>query len=421
MRVGLPLAQGARLRVSLDERGVELPLCGIMPAEGGLTALEWTSESLSAGDDAGANVCVRQAPFVRGVHLVGTVGLDGLPGFLADSLPDAWGRLLVDRQVRKSGILPQSLRGFDRLAIVGPRGAGALVFAPEVPLAPERGEELDLDQLLRGAEAILAGEESPVLEQLERVGGSAGGSRPKAWIAVDASGRIRSGAHALAEGESGWLVKFRAPRHDPEDIGPLEFAYAKMAMAAGLEVPEPRLFETSRGRYFAGRRFDRDGTRRIHVLTAAGLLNVSAEQALATDYIDLLALTRHLTRSEAEVLAAYRHAAFNVLAHNRDDHLKQFAFVRHDGAWRRAPAYDLTYQQGPGGEHTLLVAGEGRHPGSGELHELARRSGLRERAARRVLDEVRDAVSRWGAFAAEAGVGVMSTRQISDAIRANGK
>lgn len=416
MTTTLPLPAGARLRV---ERADDAPLalCTLSALQGqrGVVALEWTEAARAAEDDAGANLVVRQAPFTRGVHRVGRPDLDGLPGFLADSMPDAWGRLLVDRQLRQAGLQPASLRGIDRLAIVGARGPGALTYAPEVPLGDDDagGEHFDLDRLARGAALVLEGEAPDVLDALQRAGGSAGGSRPKVWAALSEAGTLRSGAHGLRAGECGWLIKFRAPKSDPEDVGQLEYAYALMARAAGIDIAEPRLFvSTSGARYFGSRRFDREGPRRIHVRTVAGFLNVAPEVATAQDYADLLAIVAHVTRSDADVMAMFRVAAFNVLAHNRDDHLKQFAFRWRDGRWRLAPAYDLTFSAGPGGEHTLLVAGEGRAPGVAHLRELAERRRLKTRAVNRILDDVRAAIAEWPTHAANAGVSEASTAQV---------
>jgi serine/threonine-protein kinase HipA len=410
--VRLPLPERARLRVTLWE-AEPLELCALARAEHSNTALEWTQAALGRGDDGGANVVVRQAPFTPGVHRVGKPSLDGLPGFLADSLPDSWGRLLIDRQLRAAGVLPNTLSGFDRLAIVGHRGPGALVFEPEIPLSKVQHDKIDLDSLAQSAEVLLKGRDPELLDCLAQAGGSAGGSRPKAWIAEGSDGVLRSGARLLNNGETGWLVKFRAPAHDPEDIGVLEFAYAQMAIAAGLEVAKPRLFEAPKGCYFGSQRFDRHGSRRVHVLTAAALLNVPPEQAMAADYVDLLKLTRFVTRSEAEVVEAFRLAAFNVLAHNRDDHLKQFAFRRIDGVWRRTPAYDLVFNEGPRGEHTLLVAGEGRRPKAQHLEQLADLAGVKPKVAHGVIDQVRHAVSGWPSLAREAGLSAKTANHVA--------
>ena len=412
----LPLPQGARVRVTLDEEN-PLELCGIARSSTGLTHLEWTPDSRARGDDAGANIVNRQCAHEAGVHTVGKAALDGLPGFLADSLPDAWGRLLIDRQVRSRGVNPAALSGLDRLAIVGQRGPGALVYEPEADLGAANSAALDLDDLAREAQVVLSGGQAELLDELVRAGGSAGGSRPKAWVAAAPDGTLRSGAHDLSADEVGWLVKFRAPQHDPEDIGALEMAYAQMALAAGLDVAVPRLFETKSGRYFGSRRFDRESGRRIHVLTAAGFLNVSAAESLAADYVDLLKLTRHITRSEPEVWEAFRHAVFNVFAHNRDDHLKQFAFRRFAGVWHRTPAYDLTFSEGPGGEHSLLVGGEGKRPGSDALLRVAKQSGVAETMARGVITQVREAVSAWPEHAAAAGVSLETTHEVWTRLR----
>ncbi len=411
----LPLPPHARVRVALADaqHAPAFDLCALARFEREGMALEWTPEALARTEDAGANVAVRQAPSVPGVHRVGRPKLDGLPGFLADSLPDSWGRLLLDRQLRARGIAPRALTGLDRLALVGARGPGALTYRPEIPLT-DKTEVVDLDDLAAASEAVLTGRDPELLDHLAHAGGSAGGSRPKAWITESAGGSIRSGTDPLRPGETGWLVKFRAPHHDPVDVGPLEFAYARMALAAGLEIAEPRLFEGQAGRYFASRRFDREGGHRVHVLTAAGLLDVAPSEALAADYVDLLKLTRHVTRSEVEVKAAYRHAVFNVLAHNRDDHLKQFAFRRRAGTWTRTPAYDLVFNEGPGGEHTLLVAGAARNPGPEDLSLLAERADLDTRVARKIVTEVRAAVARWPDFAAAARVSPATTREVAE-------
>ena len=417
----LPLPSGVRVRVMLSE-GDAAPrfLASIARLPDGRTAWEWSPASLASGDDAGINVVKRQAPLIPGVHVVGRRELEGLPGALFDSLPDAWGRLLTDRALRKRGVLSAQLHGIDRLAVVGDRGPGALSFVPDFPLGDDSSAALDLDWLATEAELLLDGNRAApeALAELARVGGSAGGSRPKAWIAVNDVGYLRAGASTLRPGETGWLVKFRAPRADPEDIGRLEYAYAKMASAAGVDVPEPWLIETTRGAYFASKRFDRAGERRVHVLTAAGLLDVAIEQALAADYGDLLRLVRVVTRSETEVLAAFRLAVFNVLAHNRDDHLRQFAFMREGGIWRRAPAYDLTFSEGPGGEHTLLVAGEGRRPSRSHLEALGSKAGIKEGAVRAVLEGVTGAIARWEAFAKDVDVSASSRRRVRSALKA---
>ncbi len=420
------MTTGRRAAVTLEG----LPLCGLAAADGGTTALEWTPEALRTGEDAGANLVVRQAPAVAGVHRVGARRRFGLPGFLADSLPDAWGRLLVDRAARRAGLDPARLEGLERLLIVGDGGPGALAFAPATVFSGEVGgcdAALDggLDAIAAATRRVLEGHDDDLLDALARHGGSAGGTRPKVWLAVGPDGSLRGGAGPLAADETGFLVKFRAPAFDPPDIAVIELAYARMAEAAGLVVAEPRLFTGRRGRYFGSRRFDRAGMRRIHVLSAAAVLDVEAEASHGFDAVDLLRLTRHVTRDERAVTEAYRHVVFNVLSHNRDDHLRQFAFQRAaplcaspapGGGWQRTPAYDLTFSEGPGGEHTLLVAGEGRAPGRAALRRLAEAAGVPVEHAMGIQAAVADAVSGWAGFARAAGVGAASRRRIEAAV-----
>jgi serine/threonine-protein kinase HipA len=265
---------------------------------------------------------------------------DGLHGVFADSLPDAWGEELVRRRCRREGVAYESLTSLDRLAIVGHRGMGALAYRPAVPDAGD--DVVDFDALAHGATEILEGRDSDVLPELERLGGSSGGARPKILVALDATGRARAGDDEIPVGFDGWLVKFRSSR-DVSDIGPLEAAYASMASAAGIDVTDHRLIPSTSGAgYFASKRFDRGrGGARRHVVSVAGTLDI--EWAVPQiDYGNLLRLVRRVTRSEAEVEQMLRRMVFNVVAHNRDDHAKQHAFIYgEDRRWHLAPAYDL--------------------------------------------------------------------------------
>ncbi|MCA9545290.1 MAG: type II toxin-antitoxin system HipA family toxin, partial [Myxococcales bacterium] len=269
---------------------------------------------------------------------------EGLPGLCHDSLPDGWGRLLMDRQARKLGL--RGLTPLDRLACVGERGMGALVYRPAVSLDAAQGP-LDLDVLAHHAAEVLAGEAEDLLVELLRLGGSPAGARPKVLLARVPDGTWTHGeADPPAEHEP-WLVKFPA-RTDPEDIGAVEEAYARMARAAGVEVMPTALFPSATGPgWFGTRRFDRVAGRRVHVHSLSGLLH--ADHRVPTlDYADLLKATFLLTKDHGEVVRQFRRAVFNVRAHNRDDHSRQFAFVLSDGGdWRLAPAYDLTCADGP--------------------------------------------------------------------------
>jgi len=294
-----------------------------------------------------------------------------------------------------------SLTPLDRLTVVGARSMGALVYEPEISL--DDPAIVKLSELANQADLVMREAGGADLERLIAVGGSPKGARPKVLIQLAPNGDVHFGAKTIQPGFTAWLVKFPARDDDPHSAS-LEHAYSLMAKAAGIEVPRTRLLgKTKRNPgYFAIERFDRDGITRIHTHTLGGLLQLPHGYA-AMDYLDLLKVTRELTRNEAAVAEMFRRACFNVFAHNRDDHSRNFAFLMDEhGTWRPSPAYDLTFSPGPGGEHTMLVSGEGRAPGIGHLTALAAQTDLKNAA--KIIDEVRTAISRFKRFADKAGV-----------------
>lgn len=328
----------------------------------------------------------------------------GLHGVLSDSLPDAWGELLVRRRAIAAGIEYASLTVLDRLAAVGRFGMGALVYEPHVPEAAEVGkasEAIDLDPLARASRAILAGDDSTLVELLAKLGGSSGGARPKVFVALEDGRFIAPGGDSHEQ----WIVKFRSPG-DRADIGPLEAAYADMGRAAGLEISQTRLVEAKRGAgFFATKRFDRfPKGERVHVLSVAAFLDADWTVP-SSDYRDLLSVTRDVTRHEADVRAMYRRMVFNVVACNRDDHLKQHAFVMtRGGTWRLAPAYDLTYSSGPANEHYLTIDGHGKDVPMAAFESVAKSHGIKLAVARTIVDDVRAAVADFEVHASRYGV-----------------
>lgn len=326
---------------------------------------------------------------------------DGLMGVFEDSLPDGWGRLLIDRRVAELNASGASLTPLDRLTVVGARSMGALVYEPE--LALDDPAIVKLSELAVQAELVLRDARGVDLERLIAVGGSPKGARPKVLVQLAPDGAVHFGAKTIEPGFTAWLVKFPA-REDHAHSASLEHAYFLMARAAGIDAPRTQLLgKTTRNPgYFAIERFDRDGTKRLHMHTLGGLLQLPHGYA-ALDYRELLKVTRQLTRNEAAVAEMFRRACFNVFAHNRDDHSRNFAFLMDEqGAWRPSPAYDLTLSQGPGGEHTMLVTGEGRAPGAAHLMNLA--AELEVRHAAQILHEVRAVIARFKHFANKASV-----------------
>lgn len=355
---------------------------------------------------AGFDLAPASVPFDELAHPAARAVFDGLPGVFNDSLPDGWGLLLMDRALKQhKGLERTQITPLDRLAYMGHRGMGALEYQPE--LLPEHdGHAIDLAEMAAQSEKVLHGETSEVLEELRICGGSPAGARPKVTVAFSEDMAVcRSSFAELPPGFSHWIVKFRNDSRyagDPVDIGRLEMAYADMARAAGLEVPETRLLELTVNKkkeaFFAVRRFDRDGDRKIHFLSLAGYAYAS-HRLPSLDYADgVLPATKKLTKSDDEVKKAFRLMLFNVLAHNKDDHSKNFAYLRDtkQGVWRMAPAFDLTFNHGMADRHTTAISGAG-NPGFDDLKKVATARNIKN--WQQVLDEVRNAVSMWPDFA----------------------
>ncbi|MYD75856.1 MAG: type II toxin-antitoxin system HipA family toxin, partial [Gammaproteobacteria bacterium] len=319
-----------------------------------------------------------------GVQTFDPLLFEGLPGVFHDSLPDGWGRLLLDRQMRSLGVLPQELSALDRLAHVGHAGMGALVYDPDHTGGPS-DDAVSIDTVAGQVHRVLSGEVTDVLAELVALNGSSAGTRPKAMIGLHENRRdVIHGAHEMRDRYEPWLVKFPNAA-DGSDAGAIEYVYALMAAEAGVAMPDVHLFPAQAGSgYFAVRRFDRKHNRRLHVHTACGLLH-SDFRTPSLDYEDLMALTMNLTRDMREVEKMYRLAVFNVLAHNRDDHPRNFSYVMdRTGEWKLSPAYDLTFSSGPRGEQSTMVMGEGKSPG----HDALVRLGLEARLAKPTIDTI---------------------------------
>ncbi|EJC82915.1 capsule biosynthesis enzymes related protein [Rhizobium leguminosarum bv. trifolii WSM2297] len=379
-----------------------------------LGTLAWSSDERRAYFEYSAEFIAAPLP-VSPFNLKTNPGLiaaprdpfDGLHGMFNDSLPDGWGRLLLDRRLQKADIDYHLLTPLDRLSAVGKTGMGALAYIPELTDDENKSaDDIDWDWFVEQVDLVQAEIEIADIDTLQGAQGGSAGARPKIMIGFDKARNscVLDYGQDLARGVDRWMVKARGVG-DPADIGVEEQAYALMARAAGLEMAETRIFATRKGgRLFATKRFDRTVAGRLHMHTASGILNASHRQA-SVNYEQLHKLTLLMTRDSSEVLAMFRRMVFNVYARNRDDHAKNHAFLMAgDGRWRLSPAYDLTFSSGPGGEHSAEVAGEGRDPGVPHLLTVSRQASIPEQDARDVIDQVRTAIKRWPHFADEAGL-----------------
>lgn len=359
----------------------------------------------------GIEISPIKLPLRPGVFTPETAIFDGLFGVFNDSLPDGWGRLLLDRTVEKHGIHRGELTPLDRLGYVGQRGMGALSYEPELGRENTDTEELSLDKLAEESAVVLAGENEEVFEELLRLNGSSSGARPKIVAQVSADKkRIIHGQQGLQPGFAHWMIKFPSSQ-DAKDIGAIEYAYSLMARDAGVEVPEAHLFRMKRNKYFGTKRFDRDGDARIHMHSLGGLIHAD-HRSPSLDYDMVLRVTLALTRTMQDAEKAYSLACFNVLAHNRDDHVKNFSFLLNlRDEWIFAPAYDLVFSYGPGGEQSMLVMGEGKNPGSTQLLALGKQHGIKN--APEILAKVRGVVANWTRYADQAEVTRKSSKEIA--------
>ena len=287
---------------------------------------------------------------------------------------------------------------------------GALSYEPDRSQYSGDDAPLALDRLA-GESAIMLAGESEVFEELLKLSGSSAGARPKIVAQVSADrAKIIHGQAKLKRGFQHWMIKF-ANSQDPRDIGAIEYAYSLMAKDAGVSMPETHLFRTKKRGYFGVKRFDRLGDQRLYMHSLSGLIH--ADHCVpALDYNLILRVVLVLTKNIIEVEKAYALACFNVLAHNRDDHAKNFSFLMNDShAWTFAPAYDLTASDGPGGEQSTMVMGEGRRPAIEHLVALGKEHNLKN--AKRILTKVQAAIAQWKHHATKAGVNAKSMKEIA--------
>lgn len=330
--------------------------------------------------DTGFAISPFSLPVEPKVFVPSSHAFSGLWGVFADSLPDAWGQLLVNRMLKDRGFSPADVTQLERLAIVGDSGMGALSYHPAWDVRKDT-RLADLDELAAKCHALLNHEDVSDLDNLLHMGGSSGGARPK--IMTDE-----------------WIIKFPAS-NEMMDSGLMEKEYMDCAADCGIEVPETKLMPSKLcSGYFAARRFDRtsDGNDlvRHHMLTAAASLEVDWRTA-TMDYHTLMKLTKILSLgNEADIEQMFRRMCFNVFAHNRDDHAKNFSWMYDErmDCWHPSPAYDLTWSTTYFGEHTMTVDGNGRNPGMKELLAVGKAAGMAQKTCRMIAEEIRE--KTWG-------------------------
>ena len=346
-----------------------------------IVAFEYDNEWINNG----FSISPFSLPLKKQVFIPKIDPFDGLYGVFSDSLPDGWGRLLVDRMLNSQNINPREISQIDRLAIVGETGMGALSYKPEYNLLEDKDYQEDYDNLALSCKKILNTEHSADLDKLFKLGGSSGGARPKILTKID---------------NEDWIIKFPSSLDD-SNIGKLEYLYSVCAKKCKIDIPETKLFPSkiSSG-YFGIKRFDRKklstGTiRKLHMISVSGLLETS-HRIPNLDYNDLMQLTLNLTKSFEEVEKLFRLMCFNVFSHNRDDHSKNFSFIYNEdlNKWELSPAYDLTYSYSINGEHATTINGNGVNPSLNDILKVAEKIGLDKKKAEKIAIEIRETVRK---------------------------
>lgn len=336
-----------------------------------VVAFEYDSDWLNNG----FSISPFSLPLIKKVFIPKYEPFDGLFGVFNDSLPDGWGRLLVDRLFLKNKINPTEIDNLNRLAVVQESGMGALTYKPEHRFQTEN-DVSNLDILAQECSKILESQNSNNLDALFCLGGSSGGARPKILTSIN---------------NEDWIIKFPSSI-DPKNIGEKEYQYSLCAKDCGINMTETKLFPSRIcSGYFGVKRFDRKNGKKVHMVSVSGLLETS-HRLPNLDYNLLMKLTLELTRNYEDIEQLFRLMCFNVFAHNRDDHSKNFSFLYDDNKkeWHLSPAYDLTYSSSFNGEHATTINGEGKNPNLDDILAVAKNIGLNEKSAKNIALDIQE-------------------------------
>jgi len=366
----------------------------------------------------------------------------GLPGLLADSLPDRFGNALIDAWLARSGRTPDAFNAVERLCYTGSRGMGALEYAPAIRLGVSGSAPLEIERLVKLASEVLThrnnlqvwfhdeGKEFS-LKEILRVGTSAGGARAKAVIAWNPeNNEVRSGQVKAGRGFEYWLLKFDGVSgnkdkelEDPKGYGAIEYAYYQMALDAGITMTPCRLFEENGRRHFMTKRFDRleDGGK-LHMQSLCGMAHYDFNQAGAYGYEQALQVIRRLCLPMASVEEQFRRMVFNIVARNQDDHVKNIAFLMdRSGNWSLAPAFDMTYSYQPEGKwtssHQMTMNGKRSGFLLDDFKACAKSASMKRGRAETIIGEVQDVVHRWHDYAEESRVNPRQRDKIAAMLR----
>jgi len=346
-----------------------------------------------------------------------TVTFKGLPGLLADTLPDKFGNAIIDAWLARQG---QSITDFtpvNRLCYTGSRGMGALEFKPTDKNNLDKTVDVEISQLVQLAQEVSQTREhlntninesndnnSEAIKDIIRVGTSAGGARAKAIIAMNQDGKVISGQGTIPKDYAHWILKLDGVTDlelgEPAGYGLIEYAYYQMAHDAGIDMMESKLIQDDKRAHFATKRFDRQGNKKTHAQTLCGLAHYDYYDSGVYSYEQLFSIMRQLRLTQAEIVQQYRRMVFNIFARNQDDHTKNIGFLMSEqGKWSLSPAYDVTHSCGSEwtSRHQMTVMGKRDHFTYHDLIEAGHNIGIKK--PNEIIEKVRDAVGCWEAYA----------------------
>ncbi|MBC8441507.1 MAG: type II toxin-antitoxin system HipA family toxin [Deltaproteobacteria bacterium] len=363
----------------------------------------------------------------------------GLPGLLADVLPDKFGNLVINSWLARNGRSATDFSPIERLCYTGRRGMGALEFHPSVSNKLDQAIPVEIASMVELAQKIILErsqldvdigtsekENSEAILDILRVGTSAGGARPKAVIAINTDGHIISGQSDAPKGYDFWILKFDGVDDielgEPKGYGRIEYAYSLMAKAAGINMTECRLLEENKRAHFLTKRFDRLNGFKLHLQSLCGLAHYDFNAAGSYSYEQAFSVMRQLRLTKAEALQQYKRMAFNIIGRNQDDHTKNIAFLMTpQGQWKLSPAFDVMYSHNPAGkwthQHQMTINGKRDNFTMADLVEVG--NSISVSKPTEVIDKVLDSVNQWPEFAKEAGVNPEQIKNIARYHRTN--
>ena len=397
----------------------DLHMASLAEEESGLIKMEYTPEFISSGYNPSPLFVTPEKGHIYEFSQLPYRTYKGLPGFIADCLPDRFGTAIINHWLEKSGRSRDSYTTIERLLYQGSRAMGALRFEPQERKDLNQQVAIDLDGLVAAAAEILGERmqfdtnlktDDEALLTILRVGTSAGGARPKAVVAYNKeTGDLRSGQVDAPEGYEHWLLKLDgvdennpAEYSETMNYGCLEYAYYQMVLDCGIDMMECRLLEDGKRHHFMTRRFDRiGGSHRVHMVSLCGMAHYDYNQPDSWSYEQLFRVMRGLRLTQTEMEQAYRRMVFNVIGCNQDDHTKNIEFLMDtDGVWKLSPAYDMSYAVGSGftRQHQMSVNGKRLHITRQDMLTVAAEVGIKSAKANEIIDQTLDVIGRFDEY-----------------------